>query len=159
MRQDKFRGNVFVANLPSGFTDEQLAATFDDYGLVLCAFLARDAETGTPKTHGLVSLAPDSAAEAAIAALNGSKIGNKHVEVRRADPEMALTIPRANRPRPPQRAFGGAPEAAPRLYAAHDGAPRAYSSEDRPERPYAASARPARPPVVVERVVRPRRQP
>ena len=31
MRQDKFRGNVFVANLPQGFTDERLAARFGPY--------------------------------------------------------------------------------------------------------------------------------
>lgn len=98
MRQDKFRGNVFVANLPPGFTDAELAAAFDEFGLVLSAFLARDAATGAPKTHGLVSIAPDRAANDAIAALNGTKIGNKKIEVRAADPEMALTIPK-----PPRR--------------------------------------------------------
>ena len=40
MRQTKFRGNVFVANLPLGYSDEQLAQTFDEFGLVLGAYLA-----------------------------------------------------------------------------------------------------------------------
>ncbi len=35
---NKFRGNVFVANLPNGYTDEQLAQLFDPYGIVLGAF-------------------------------------------------------------------------------------------------------------------------
>jgi RNA recognition motif-containing protein len=94
MRQDKFRGNVFVANLPAGYTDEQLAAAFDEFGLVLGAFLARDLATGNAKTHGLVAIAPDRAAAEAIAALNGTKIDGRKIEVRKADPEMSLTIPR-----------------------------------------------------------------
>ena len=35
MRQNKFRGNIFVANLPNGFTDEELAQLFDPYGICL----------------------------------------------------------------------------------------------------------------------------
>jgi len=33
MRPDKIRGNVFVANLPRGFTDARLAEVFDPYGI------------------------------------------------------------------------------------------------------------------------------
>jgi RNA recognition motif-containing protein len=93
MRPEKFRGNVFVANLPKGFTDAQLAEAFDEYGIVISALLARDAKTGAPKNHGLVSIAPERAAAAAIAALNGKEVGGKRIEVRPADPEMSLTIP------------------------------------------------------------------
>jgi RNA recognition motif-containing protein len=133
MRQDKFRGNVFVANLPQGFTDERLAATFDEFGLVLGAFLARDLATGAAKTHGLVSLAPDRAAAEAIAALNGTKIDGRKIEVRKADPEMALAIPRPPRSRPSFHAAAPAPRAP-----AAPAAPR--------------SAAPASPSFVVERV-------
>jgi RNA recognition motif-containing protein len=93
MRPEKFRGNVFVANLPKGFTDAQLAEAFDEYGIVISALLARDAKTGAPKNHGLVSIAPERAAAAAIAALNGKEVGGKRIEVRPADPDMSLTIP------------------------------------------------------------------
>src|SRR5690349_22579928 len=107
MRQDKVRGNVFVANLPDGYTDEQLAAAFDEFGLVLIAYLARDPETSQPKNYGLVDLAPARAAEEAIAALNGRDFGGRKVKVRAADPDMALNIPRprsrpAYRPMPPR---------------------------------------------------------
>lgn len=94
MRQDKFRGNLFVANLPKGFTDAELAALFDPFGIVVSAFLARDATTGEPKGHGLVNVAPEKAAKAAVAALNGSRVGDRAIEVRMADPEMSITIPR-----------------------------------------------------------------
>jgi RNA recognition motif-containing protein len=100
MREQKFRGNVFVANLPKGYTDEELAKAFDPFGIVVGAFLARDSATGAPKRHGLVSIAPERAAAEAVAALNGSEIGGRKIEVRLADPEMALTIPaRLGQPR------------------------------------------------------------
>jgi RNA recognition motif-containing protein len=111
MREQKFRGNVFVANLPKGFTDEDLARTFDPFGIVVGAYLARDAATGAPKRHGLVNIAPERAAGAAVAALNGSEIGGRRIEARLADPDMALTIPsrpgqpRSGQPRPGQAHF------------------------------------------------------
>jgi RNA recognition motif-containing protein len=105
MRPQKFKGNVFVANLPKGYTDEDLAQAFDPYGIVIAAFLARDPLTGAAKGHGLVSLAPDRAAAAAVEAINGTKIGGQKVEARIADPTMALTIPA-----PPRRDFSSRPE-------------------------------------------------
>jgi len=93
MRQEKFRGNVFVANLPNGYTDAKLAETFDPYGIVIGACLARDPETGALKRHGLVNIAPGRAAAAAIADLNGKNINGRHIEVRIADPDMGLTMP------------------------------------------------------------------
>src|SRR5262245_16661437 len=70
---NKFRGNVFVANLPLGYSDEELAQAFDAYGLVLGAHLARDPITGSTKGYGLVNIAPDKAAAAAATALNGTE--------------------------------------------------------------------------------------
>jgi RNA recognition motif-containing protein len=102
MRQDKMRGNVFVANLPPGFTDAQLAEAFDEFGLVLCAYLARDPETGTLRNYGLVDVAPQAAALEAIAALNGREIGGRRIKVREADPDMALTLPGRPRHAPPR---------------------------------------------------------
>jgi RNA recognition motif-containing protein len=93
MRKQSFRGNVFVANLPQGFTDQDLAQTFDAFGLVIGALLARDLKTGAAKTHGLVDIAPQKAADAAIAAMNGTVIGGSRIEVRRADPAMSITVP------------------------------------------------------------------
>jgi RNA recognition motif-containing protein len=93
MRKQSFRGNVFVANLPQGFTDQQLAQAFDSFGLVIGALLARDIKSGAAKTHGLVDIAPQRAADAAVAAMNGIEIGGRRIEVRRADPTMSITVP------------------------------------------------------------------
>ena len=65
MRKQSFRGNVFVANLPQGFADGDLAQIFDAFGLVIGALLARDSKTGAAKTHGLVDIAPQKAAAGA----------------------------------------------------------------------------------------------
>jgi RNA recognition motif-containing protein len=104
MRPQKFRGNVFVANLPFGFTDAQLAQAFDQFGMVMGACMARDSTTGMTKGHGLVDLAPSAAAKRAIAEMNGTEIGGRRIEARLADPNMALTIvvPKTERqPEPP----------------------------------------------------------
>ena len=93
MRLDKIRGNVFIANLPHGFTDAQLAETFDPYGIVLTAHLARDPATGETRGHGLVQLAPDRAVETAIASLNATGVAGRRIEARRADPEMGIAVP------------------------------------------------------------------
>lgn len=96
MRPIRITGNVFVANLPPGFTDARLAELFDGYGLVLCAYLARDPESGAPRNHGLVDLAPASAAAQAIEELNGTDIEGQRITVRSADPDLALRPPRSN---------------------------------------------------------------
>lgn len=123
---NKFRGNVFVANLPLEFSDEQLAAMFDSYGLVLGAYLARDAVTGAKKGYGLVNVAPDRAAAEAVKEINGKQIGGRRVEVKMADPNMAIALPKPRRP-----VHGPGYDAAP------------FSAP-------AAVAAPARRPVVVE---------
>lgn len=108
MRPDKIRGNVFVANLPRGFTDAQLAEAFDAHGIVLSAHLARDPATGETLGHGLVQLAPDRAVEDAVVAVNETGIAGRRIEARRADPDMGISPPipprhRVERSRP----FGG----------------------------------------------------
>ena len=103
MRADKIRGNVFVANLPRGFTDAQLAEAFDLYGIVLIAHLARDPVTGETLGHGLVQLAPDRAVEDAVAGVNETGIAGRRIEARRADPEMGISPPA-----PPRHRVGSA---------------------------------------------------
>ena len=104
MRPEKVQGNIFVANLPVGLSDEQLAELFDPYGMVLRAYLARDPATAETRGHGLVQLAPDRAVDEAIAGVNGTVLHGRALDVRRADPEMSLVPsappkPRMERPR------------------------------------------------------------
>ena len=67
MRLQYFRGNVFVANIPPDFTDDQLAEAFDQFGMVLSAFVARDPATGKRLRYGFVDIATERAAKLAVA--------------------------------------------------------------------------------------------
>ena len=131
MRPIRITGNLFVANLPPGFTDARLAELFDSYGLVLSAYLARDPETGAVRNHGLVDLAPASVLPQAIEALDGSDIDGQRISVRSADPDLAL--------RPPRPQGGG-----------NRPVHTAQPSRPRPIAPPAPPA-PPRPAVIVER--------
>ena len=99
MRSDAIRGNVFVANLPHGMTDEELAELFDPYGMVLRAHLARDPASGGTLGHGLVQLAPDRVVDAALAGVRAAGVAGRHIEARRADAGMSIAAPtRLRRP-------------------------------------------------------------
>ena len=104
MRPIRITGNIFVTNLPAGFTDSRLAEMFDEFGLVLLAYIARDGATGALHNHGLVDLAPADAAKRAIAEVDGRKIDGSTISVRAADPELSLSPPpSAHGPRAPRR--------------------------------------------------------
>ena len=94
------KGNVFVGNLPPGFSDERLAETFDPYGIVLSAGVARDRSTGARLRYGFVDIATERAATKAISALDGSELdGCKlNVKARERRPPGAKPAPRPRRP-------------------------------------------------------------
>ena len=72
MRSQHARGNVFVANLPPEFSDDQLAETFDSFGIVLSASVARDPTTGKKLRYGFVDIATERAAKRAVESMNGA---------------------------------------------------------------------------------------
>jgi RNA recognition motif-containing protein len=104
MRLQYFRGNVFVANLPPDFTDDQLAEAFDPFGMVLSAFVARDPATGKRLRYGFVDIATERAAKLAVAAMNGTAIDGHKLDVRIS--EHPNSAKRLAKPRP---AAGRAP--------------------------------------------------
>jgi len=82
MRAQFFRGNLFVANLPPDFSDDQLAEAFDPFGMVLSAFVARDPTTGKRLRYGFVDIATERAARRAVDAMNGTAIDGHNLDVR-----------------------------------------------------------------------------
>jgi RNA recognition motif-containing protein len=109
------KGNVFVGNLPPEFSDERLAETFDPFGIVLTAAVARDPSTGARLRYGFVDIATERAATQAIAALDGSEIDGCKLNVK---PREAAKKPPGGRPRRP------ALRTAPPNGASHAAAPR-----------------------------------
>ena len=98
------KGNVFVGNLPPEFTDERLAETFDPFGIVLSAIVARDPATGARLRYGFVDIATERAATKAIEALDGSELDGCKLNVKPRDKRpKQLPGGAAVRRRPPPR--------------------------------------------------------
>ena len=95
MRSKSFRGNVFVANLPPEFSDEQLAETFDSFGIVLSAAVACDPTTGKRLRYGFVDIATERAAKRAVEAMNGVAVDGYNLDVRISEHPTAKKPPRA----------------------------------------------------------------
>ena len=101
MRSKQFRGNVFVANLPPEFSDDQLAETFDAFGIVLSATVARDPATGKKLRYGFVDIATERAAKLAVESMNGAAVDGYNLDVRISERPAASKKP--PRPAPVQR--------------------------------------------------------
>ena len=102
-----FKGNITVGNLPESFTDEGLAALFDEYGLVLGARIDRDHSDPVQARRGRVALAPASAVERAVKALNNTRVNDCKLKVR-------VVVEPPPEPRKPPRAKPAAPPSAHR---------------------------------------------
>ena len=106
MRSQHARGNVFVANLPPEFSDDQLAETFDSFGIVLSASVARDPTTGKKLRYGFVDIATERAAKHAVESMNGKAVDGFNLDVRISERSaVAKKLPRSGAPprRPPLR--------------------------------------------------------
>ena len=112
MRANHSRGNIFVANLPPEFTDDELAETFDSFGIVLSASIARDPVTGKRLRYGFVDIATERGANLAVAALRGTQVHGFTLDVRISErPAAAKKAARPNTPRRSSiRLMGRAPE-------------------------------------------------
>jgi len=84
---------IFVGNLDFSATEESLRTLFEPYGAVESVNIPTDRETGRARGFAFVEMA-DSSAEKAIAALNGTNVGGRALNVNEARPK-------------PERAAGG----------------------------------------------------
>jgi RNA recognition motif-containing protein len=140
MRTRNHKGNIFVGNLPTGFSDERLAEAFDPYGMVLSAAIARDPVTGARLRYGFVDIATEKAAKAAIEALNGTQLDGSKVSVQLSE-------------KPAKKPPGSGPVGRPRLATTpaaritpRDGAgPEAFPATPRPQPTFQVERRPLRP--------------
>jgi RNA recognition motif-containing protein len=80
-----YNTRLFVGNVPFGLDAEKLADIFDAYGIVIGAQVPADPATGKPIGYGFVTMATEAHCKAAIAALDGSTVGERKIEVRFAD--------------------------------------------------------------------------
>jgi RNA recognition motif-containing protein len=170
------KGNVFVGNLPPDFSDERLAETFDPFGIVLSAAIARDPETGAKLRYGFVDIATERAAAKAIESLDGIEVDGCKLNVKASEKKAkgangkaagAKAGPRRQAPRPaPRRVLlrdeSGATTETPRPRISQSAIAReqAEAIEPPPRRDFEVVVRPVRrktPSFQVERRPLPRR--
>lgn len=77
---------IYVGNLPFSVDDSALREMFTPHGDVSSASVVMDRETGRPRGFGFVEMADSSAADAAIAAMNGKDSGGRALVVNEAKP-------------------------------------------------------------------------
>nr|KAJ0211644.1 hypothetical protein LSAT_V11C400185650 [Lactuca sativa] len=75
---------IFVGGLPYYFTEVQIRELLESFGPLRGFDLVKDRDTGNSKGYGLCVYEDQAATDVACAALNGLKIGDKTLTVRRA---------------------------------------------------------------------------
>ena len=80
--------NIYVGNLPPGFTEHELRHEFIPFGVVLSAVIMNHQRIGSGQRngYGFVEMASESEAKVAMKKLNGSTIKGKAINVIEALP-------------------------------------------------------------------------
>lgn len=79
--------NIFVGNLDFGATEDQIRSLFEAYGAVDRVSIKTDRDTGRSRGFAFVEMANEAEAERAIAALNGTNLGGRALNVNEARPK------------------------------------------------------------------------
>jgi len=116
MHPAPFKGNLIITNLPSDMTRSQLAELFDSFGMVIGAEIRSIPAMSGTATIGVVALAPETAVDRAIEAVNLTMIGERRVKVGRAKqrpPKAKTPTASSNRAAAPARTSAASPTFAP----------------------------------------------
>lgn len=76
---------IYVGNLSWNTSDNDLHNHFAQYGEVISTRIITDRDTNRSKGFGFIEMEDDSAAEAAISALNGSDLDGRNIRVNEAE--------------------------------------------------------------------------
>jgi cold-inducible RNA-binding protein len=79
--------NIFVGNLDFNTAEDELRKLFEAYGQVDRITILTDRDTGRSRGFGFVEMANAEEGDKAIAALNGSQIGGRTLNVNEARPK------------------------------------------------------------------------
>ena len=78
--------NIFCGNLSWSLTEDELRAVFEPFGEVLAVRIPGDPEKGRSRGFGFVEMASDDAAAKAMAALAGTMLKGRNIQVNQARP-------------------------------------------------------------------------
>ena len=79
--------NIFVGNLSFNTGEDELRQIFEGYGQVDRVSIMTDRDTGRSRGFGFVEMNSNEDGEKAIAALNGSQLGGRTINVNEARPK------------------------------------------------------------------------
>ena len=79
--------NIYVGNLSSEVTEEELKEAFKEFGEVTSVNIIKNKVTGLPRGFGFVEMVSDEATKAAIAGVNGKELKGKPLTVNEARPK------------------------------------------------------------------------
>jgi len=80
--------NIFVGNLDFNTSEDELRNLFGTYGQVDRVSIMTDRDTGRSRGFGFVEMASAEDGEKAIAALNGTQLGGRTLNVNEARPKV-----------------------------------------------------------------------
>ncbi len=78
--------NIYVGNISSQLTEEELNEAFAAYGQLTSVRIIKDRYTGESRGFGFIEMPEKTEAEAAIAGLNGKELKGKTLNVNVARP-------------------------------------------------------------------------
>jgi len=78
--------NIYVGNLSSDVSDENLRQAFESFGQVTSARIIKDKYSGQSRGFGFVEMPAQSQAQTAIKSLNGKELLGKQMSVKEARP-------------------------------------------------------------------------
>ena len=85
---------LFVGNLSSEVTEQDLEANFSSIGPIVSVAIIRDKFTGLSKGFGFVEMESEAAAKEAIEKFNGGELRGKSITVNEARPKKDMGGPR-----------------------------------------------------------------
>jgi cold-inducible RNA-binding protein len=80
--------NIFVGNLDFNTSEDELRRLFEAHGQVDRVAIMTDRDTGRSRGFGFVEMTSAEDGEKAIAAMNGSQIGGRTLNVNEARPKV-----------------------------------------------------------------------
>ena len=80
--------NIFVGNLDFAATESSIRSLFEPYGAVERVNLVTDRDTGRSRGFGFVEMTNTEDGEKAIAALNGTQLGGRTLNINEARPKV-----------------------------------------------------------------------
>src|ERR1700738_2279144 len=95
---------LFVGNIPHSTTEAELRTLFEPHGAIQQVSIVTERDTGRSRGFAFVEMTDSSEAEKAIAALNGTELGGRALNINAARPKTD----RGGPPRGGRSSGGGA---------------------------------------------------